>query len=602
MNVINKLIVVKRSGQRVPFNPSKIALAIKKGFDSVSNNYNPLEINSLYNKAVKYIEDKYHGRKTITVEDIQNIIEEELKQNNYLDVYQSFKEYREKRAKSREVFALKQEHKLVKAVDEIANLVATKEIMNIPVKEIINDFGHKIASEISKAYILENKYIKAHDEGDIYIHDLSYLATGMLPSIHLQIDDKMINEGIFKSLSNFKKEVSKEIYIDGIDQSLNSFMLKEYQKILFRNIENTLKILGIYEYIKVNELENLINNIQDINIDSNYFEPIILNEKLTMTINQVIDISQKELKAAIDNLLKELVLFMDDDYIYHISFNSSGNNISKMISLSLIDYLNLHESNKITLSCLINQETNEKHLEDIVSRIEKHLKITFNSNNSSEITIAMTSINLPRIAIKSLNKPKKYFYNELDKILKLTKGELVSAFESISNHNIDSFHYLFVKEEGSGNQKIRKMIKNGYLKINLTGLLVCAKIIDQDKYLTICEEIIDYIGNKVRTFIQEEKLNFAVSVINDKTVCESFLRLDQIVYNVKAPDYFICEAFEYLESDLDHLKTLGKINNKIPEIKDLGINIKALKKEWPKIIMKASSYGINQISIRSDKT
>ena len=35
--VLEGLIVVKRSGQRVDFNASKIAIAIKKAFDSVSH-------------------------------------------------------------------------------------------------------------------------------------------------------------------------------------------------------------------------------------------------------------------------------------------------------------------------------------------------------------------------------------------------------------------------------------------------------------------------------------------------------------------------------------------------------------------------------------
>lgn len=591
MNLINKLIVVKRSGQRVPFNPSKIALAIKKGFDSVNDTYNPIEINSIYNKAVKYIEDKYFGRKTITVEDIQNIIEEELKQNNYLDVYQSFKEYRDKRAKSREVFALKQEHKLVKAIDEVSNLVATKEIMNLPVKDIISDLGKKIATEISKTYILENKYIKAHDEGDIYIHNLPYIATGMIPSIHIQIDEKMITNGLFKTLNNIKKEVYQEIYIDEIDKSLNPFILKEFKRVLFKNINYTLKILGLYEYIKLNDLESLINNITNIDINENYFETIILNESLRIKIKEVIDISKQELDEIVNHLIKELITFMDDDYSYHISFNANGDTISKMIAFSLINSIN---SNKIDLICLINKETD---LEDIFNMTTDNLRITYVSNPSLESTIAVTSINLPRIAIKSINKPKKYFYSELDKVLKLTKGELLSAFESISNHNLDSFDYIFAKEDNS-NQKIRKLIKNGYLKINLIGLSACTKILDHEKHLNLAEEIINYIGNKVKTYSEEEKLNFAVSVIDDKDVCEDFLRLDQIVYNVKSPDYFICEPFEFKESDLEHLKALGKI----PEIKDLIITIKANKNDWSQIIMKLSSYGLNHIRIRSDKT
>ena len=39
----NDITVVKRSGQRVNFNDTKVALAIKKGFDSVYEKYDEKE-------------------------------------------------------------------------------------------------------------------------------------------------------------------------------------------------------------------------------------------------------------------------------------------------------------------------------------------------------------------------------------------------------------------------------------------------------------------------------------------------------------------------------------------------------------------------------
>ena len=43
----NNIIVVKRSGQRVNFNETKVALAIKKGFDSVYEEYDEKDVNKL---------------------------------------------------------------------------------------------------------------------------------------------------------------------------------------------------------------------------------------------------------------------------------------------------------------------------------------------------------------------------------------------------------------------------------------------------------------------------------------------------------------------------------------------------------------------------
>ena len=45
--IINELVVVKRSGQRVSFNGTKVALAIKKGFDSVYEEYDEKEVNEI---------------------------------------------------------------------------------------------------------------------------------------------------------------------------------------------------------------------------------------------------------------------------------------------------------------------------------------------------------------------------------------------------------------------------------------------------------------------------------------------------------------------------------------------------------------------------
>ena len=83
------LIVVKRSGQRVEFNDTKIALAIKKGFDSVYEDYDEKEVNKVKEKVISHIEKNYKDRKTIGVEDIQDIIEKELQDLKFDDVYNS---------------------------------------------------------------------------------------------------------------------------------------------------------------------------------------------------------------------------------------------------------------------------------------------------------------------------------------------------------------------------------------------------------------------------------------------------------------------------------------------------------------------------------
>ena len=198
---INDLVVVKRSGQRVTFNGPKIAIAIKKGFDSVYENYDEKEVNKVYENVLKNIEKNYKERKTIGVEEIQDIIENELKKYNE-DVYKSFSEYRERRAASREAFVVKQQHKFVKAIESLGLKSAKEENSKRENANVDGDgpmgtmlhFGSTISKEFGKAYLMDAKYARAHDEGVIHIHDLDFLAMGTTTCNQIDLD-KLFKNG-----------------------------------------------------------------------------------------------------------------------------------------------------------------------------------------------------------------------------------------------------------------------------------------------------------------------------------------------------------------------------------------------------------------------
>ena len=156
--VLDELVVVKRSGQRVEFNASKIAVAIKKAFDSTANSSEEMVFKT-FEKVLSYINDNYKDRKTINVEDIQDIIENMFYNQKYFDVYNSFKEYREKRALSRKVFSEKQQHKFLKAIEKFEQNDYEKFNLSTPY-ELLYKFGKIIHNEYTKAYIMDTKILK----------------------------------------------------------------------------------------------------------------------------------------------------------------------------------------------------------------------------------------------------------------------------------------------------------------------------------------------------------------------------------------------------------------------------------------------------------
>ena len=114
-----ELTVIKREGKRVPFNGEKIAIAIKKGFDSVANEeYDESDSNQVYNSVLEEILKEYEDRKTIKIESIQDIIEKKLQDLGYIDVYKSFSEYRDRRTASRQIF-IGRTHKMAKIIESL---------------------------------------------------------------------------------------------------------------------------------------------------------------------------------------------------------------------------------------------------------------------------------------------------------------------------------------------------------------------------------------------------------------------------------------------------------------------------------------------------
>ena len=150
-DVLENLAVVKRSGQRVSFNGAKIAVAVKFAFDSVYEQYDEKNVNQVYKEVLDMIRRDYLGRKTINVEDIQDIIEKTLQEKSFLDVYCAFNEYRLRRAASREVFSMKQQHKFVKAIERVG-LTVRNSSDDKPI-DLMYKFSKTIATEFTKAYL-----------------------------------------------------------------------------------------------------------------------------------------------------------------------------------------------------------------------------------------------------------------------------------------------------------------------------------------------------------------------------------------------------------------------------------------------------------------
>ena len=95
-DVFANLQVVKRNGKKVDFNKTKIAIAIKKGFDDVIEStmdedtgvakYSEKDMQKIFQDVLSRIEKEYVDKDKIKIEEIQDLIETSLKAKKYDEV------------------------------------------------------------------------------------------------------------------------------------------------------------------------------------------------------------------------------------------------------------------------------------------------------------------------------------------------------------------------------------------------------------------------------------------------------------------------------------------------------------------------------------
>lgn len=159
------LYVVKRDGREVEFNSDKIAQAIKGSANEIGLNLKESEVLDTVQTVTAYIELEY--RETITVEQIQNLVEKALQDEGHKDIAIAYSGYRQERTKVREI-----KSDLMKAIRQIG-IETDRDNANVG-----NNFSSKllrIASESNKwntLAIMPKNLARAHETGDLYYHDL----------------------------------------------------------------------------------------------------------------------------------------------------------------------------------------------------------------------------------------------------------------------------------------------------------------------------------------------------------------------------------------------------------------------------------------------
>ena len=329
--LFDNLKVVKRSGKKVDFDGTKIAIAIKKGFDNIVvydedvevGNYTEKDMQKVYQAVINRIAKEYKDEDKIKIEDIQDMIEDEMNKKGYTEVAKSFKEYRERRAQSREMFFDdKKKHKFLKTLEGLGLKSAHEDDTKRENANVDGDtamgtmlqYGSTVSKEFAKSYLMKKRFADAHDDGDIHIHDLDFMPMGTTTCMQIDLA-KLFKNGFSTGHGHLRapKDIMSYTALAAIaiqsnqndqhgGQSIPAFdyymapgVLLTFKKQLKQTLSDLLDYSGFETFVNMTILAREIDKLDTIGVDVSYFDKFIKdNDTLERLFKMAIDKAWKK--------------------------------------------------------------------------------------------------------------------------------------------------------------------------------------------------------------------------------------------------------------------------------------------------------------------
>lgn len=318
--------VIKRDGRKVDFDRNKIIKAVLAAFDEVDGEITP-EAKRKATVITNHIESL--NKKSMNVEDIQDIIETMLMDGKRKDVARAFVIYRNDRTRVRE-----QNTNLMKSIKE--KLTASNvQNQNANIDE--KSFGGRVgeaSDTVLKQYALDNCMSEMsrnnHLNNEIYIHDLNSYAVGMHNCLSIPFD-KLLANGFNTRQTDVRpaQSVSTAFQLVAV-----IFQLQSLQQ--FGGVSATHLDWTMIPYVRKSFYKHYKNGLKYINESLNplYKE---FTEKMNdaTPINEYTDVAPKAYQYAMDMTEKEVYQAVEG--LYH-NLNTLQSRSGNQLPFTSINY------------------------------------------------------------------------------------------------------------------------------------------------------------------------------------------------------------------------------------------------------------------------
>ena len=271
--------IIKRDGEIVDFNPEKITEAICKA-GLVTEEFKRDRAKQIAEKALKRMETEIKQR-TPNVEQIQDIVEQVLMESAFKRTAKEYITYRQERNRIREAKSnLMSIYKTIAIADASEDSDVKRGNANVDGNSAMGkmlQFGAEGSKIFAKTILMQPEFAKAHDNGEIHIHDLDFYATGTLTCCqtdplklfadggfdtghgHLRTPNSIRSYGALAAiiLQANQNEQHGGQSIPNFDYAMAPGVDKSFRKILKRNLKQYEKYTGKKLNIDEQKLEHV---------------------------------------------------------------------------------------------------------------------------------------------------------------------------------------------------------------------------------------------------------------------------------------------------------------------------------------------------------
>ena len=545
----------KRDGRLVKFNAEKITSAIAKA-GVATGEFDLTTAKKLTIKVLNLAEQLF-DHKIMTVEEIQDIVEEVLISSPYRKTVKAYIIYREQHARLREIT----ERMEVDLVDQYLKKKDWKVNENSNMDYSLQGLNNYISSEVSKGYWLNEIYTPeiraAHMSGDFHIHDLSLLS---VYCVGWDLYD-LLMEG-FKGVSGKVESKPAKHLRSALGQVVNFFYTLQGEAAgaqAFSNFDTLLAPFIRYDNLTFSDVKQALQEfIFNINVPTRVgFQTPFTNVTLDINVpkyykEQSVIIGGQPQKETYSEFQPEMDLFNRA----FLEVMEAGDAKGRVFTFPIPTYnitkdFNWDDKNLEGLwdmtskygvpyfSNFINSDMNPEDARSMCCRLRidnRELEIRggglFGSNPLTG-SIGVITINMPRIGF--LCSTEEEFLTRLEKLMHIAKDSLETKrkiLEKFTDGNLYPYTKYYLR---SIRERFNEFWKNHFSTIGLVGMNeACLNLLNKNiatqEGQAFAKRVLDFMRTTLILFQRETGNNYNLESTPAEGTSYRLARIDHEKY------------------------------------------------------------------------